>query len=663
MPWATNQHMNPVSKNLTNYWTLLPEFIKNPDPSIYLSDNYVYLDFETTNLDKGSPYDPNNRIVITGWIVGKDHPSYQPGRNYKSHWGSEYSLGDLVDDCEAADFIIAHNFKFELGWLRRCGLNTQKVLSWCTQIGEYVIAGNRARRFDLDSCLVRYGLPKKADVGKALLQAGVCPSEMPESWLEKYSRGDVVLGHELFLLQREKIKELGLLSTQFTRCIFTPVLESMERMGMHLDADRVHAVSRKINRELSQIQQEMDILTGGINTKSPVQKAKFLYKDLGFPVPKDHRGNEVRSAPAKNPKTLSAQEFPNGVPTTDSKYTSQFKPRNKRQKKFLELLSKINKLKDAKSKAVDKFEACVTETDDNILTAQFNQTVTGTHRLSSNGKNYKAQFQNFPNKFKPVFNTRYKDWWFGEVDEAQLEYRIAVFLGRDETGLLDILNKVDAHGFTASIIFKEDWEACGGDKNTSTGKEVRRLSKSHTFKPLYGGKSGTDRQREYYQAFQDKHVGITQAQQEWLKEAYQTKKLKTVTGLTFYWEDAKPNRYGTFIRPDGRPIDQSVCNYPVQSFATAEVVPIAVTAMWHFMAVARMDSFLTCTIHDSAIGEIHPDERELFEEIGVYCMTDYVYYYCYKVYGIDIDVPLEAEVNLSSHWADHEEWREEYLSE
>ena len=83
-----------------------------------------------------------------------------------------------------------------------------------------------------------------------------------------------------------------------------------------------------------------------------------------------------------------------------------------------------------------------------------------------------------------MFSARNEGWLVGEVDEAQLEYRAAVFLGRDERGLYDIIHGVDAHGFTASIIFKEDWEACGGDKSTVVGKEVRRKSKSHTFKPL-----------------------------------------------------------------------------------------------------------------------------------------------------------------------------------
>ena len=123
------------------------------------------------------------------------------------------------------------------------------------------------------------------------------------------------------------------------------------------------------------------------------------------------------------------------------------------------------------------------------------------------------------------------------------------------------------------------------------------------------------------------------------------------------------NRKGTLIRPDGRPVDQSICNYPVQSFATADIVPVAVTLQWYLMKVAEMESFMVSTVHDSSINEIHPDENELFEEIAVYSMTEGVYEYLDKVYDIKLDIPLEAEVTIDKNWNDSEYWRKEYLGE
>lgn len=139
---------------------------------------------------------------------------------------------------------------------------------------------------------------------------------------------------------------------------------------------------------------------------------------------------------------------------------------------------------------------------------------------------------------------------------------------------------------------------------------------------------------------------------------YRNRKLRTVTGLVFYWEDAKFNRHGKLIRPDGRPVDQSVCNYPVQSLATADIVPIAVTYQWHLMKLADMKSFLVNTVHDSSITEVHPDEVDLYKEISEFAFTDKVLDYLKIVYGIDFNVPLEAECELNTHWANNDYWLE-----
>jgi len=639
---------------IQSLWEKLPSYLQNLDPKIFKSNNYVFVDFETTNIDKGSPYNSENSLVLAVWEYGEDHPDYDGGASHYC-WGSEYQQEVLANACEKAEFVVAHNAKFELGWLKRCGINTSNVLLYCTQIGEYVRAGNRKRKLSLDASLERYGLASKIGTVSKLIGGGICPSQIPPRWLLKYGLQDVKQGHRLFKLQRELLDNRGLLPTQFTRCIFTNVLEDLERTGMHLDKERVETVIKKYNSDLFKLQQQMDKITGGINTKSVDQKAEFLYKILKFPIPKDFRGNEIRGK-KKN------EAWPEGVPTTKSDYVKKLPTKTKKQREFLDILSKLNKVKDAKSKFLDKFLACVTETNDQILYATFNQTLTQTHRLSSSGKQYKAQFQNFARIFKPLFSARNEGWSFGEADEAQLEYRIAVFLAGDVAGKYDIEHGVDSHGYTASIIFKEEWSKCGGDKNTAVGYAVRTDSKEHTFKPLYGGKSGTDRQKEYYKAFQDKHKQITETQENWKKEVYQTRELTTITGLKFYWRDAKMNRKGTLIRPDGRPVDQSVCNTPVQSFATADIVPIAVTLQWYLMKVAEMESFLVSTVHDSSLGEIHPDEGELYEEIAVYSMVDGVYKYLEKVYDITLDVPLECEVDIGTHWAESEEWRKEYLN-
>jgi DNA polymerase I-like protein with 3'-5' exonuclease and polymerase domains len=169
--------------------------------------------------------------------------------------------------------------------------------------------------------------------------------------------------------------------------------------------------------------------------------------------------------------------------------------------------------------------------------------------------------------------------------------------------------------------------------------------------------SGTDREREYYQAFKDKHKGITAAQGRWIDEVLKTKELVTVTGLRFYWPDTKVTRSGYVVNTT------AICNYPVQSFATADIVPIGMVYQWHLMNAAEMRSFLVNTIHDSTIGEVAPGEHELYEEIANFSLTGAVVEYLKVVYNIDFNVPLEAEIKIGKHWSDNKNWRNKYLNE
>jgi DNA polymerase I-like protein with 3'-5' exonuclease and polymerase domains len=633
----------------------LPDFLINPNPQKYNSENYVLLDFETTNLDNGSPYNKDNYILFAAWYCGKDHPAYTGKVEYQ--WGNEYELQELVGACEYADFIIAHNAKFELGWLDRCGLNTDKVLPYCTQLGEYVLAGNRHWRFSLEASLKRYKLGGKETVVSKMMKAGWCPSEIPPHLLQRYGIKDVVQTHKLFRKQRKRLNNLRLLPVQLTRNIFTTPLVNIERNGMHLDADRVNAVYKDHMQRRNQLQIKLDKITGGVNFKSTKQMVELLFKTLKFKIPTDHKGDPLVNRPNEK------WGWPDGVPKADKDTIAKLKAKNKKQQEFLDLLTEVKKLDSSITKFIGKMAACVEETDDHILHASMNQTRTRTHRLSSSGRQYKLQFQNFDRRFKPLFSPRNPGWLFAEADEAQLEYRTAVFLGDDETGRADIANGVDAHSLTASIIFKEQWEECGGDKKSTIGKFCRQESKPFTFKPLYGGKSGTDRQKEYFAFFMEKHKGIAAVQEEWKSKVYRKRKLRTASGLIFYWETSKLNRRGILMRPDGRPADQSICNYPVQSLATAEIVPIAVTYLYHLMKAAGMESFLVNTVHDSALGEIHPNETELFSKLAVQSMVEEVYTYLDKVYNIDFDVPLETEVELKSHWANYPDWENEYMKQ
>lgn len=608
--------------------TDLPEFLKNPNPFIYVdSIDFLVIDFETTSIDKGDPTNLDNRLLLACW--------WFKGRLY-SHFGSEYEQQLLTEHISKAKFIIAHNTKFELGWLRRMGIPQHKLLPWCTMLAEYVRWSNLRKPLSLNECLKRYNLKGKHDVVGGLIHAGVPPENIPASMLEKYCKIDVMQTLALFKKQIEFFAKDKRLAVCFTRNIVTPVLVELEFNGMMLDTERVQHVFTKLTRRKHELESALKNLIGDVNLQSSPQREELLYKTLKFKVPKDWNGK-----PMKTPK---------GAYKTDDAAIKALVPTTKKQQQFKEWYFELASITNIQRSA-EKMLACCTE-NVGLLQFNFNQAVTATQRLSSNGKKYKLQGQNFPRVFKPLFKARNTDYEVAEIDQGKLEYVIAVHLGRDEAGLLDIINGVDSHGVTASIIFKDTYQK--GEKEDRDA--VRTAAKAHTFKPLFGGSSGTPEQQEYYEFFKKKHKGITEAQNKWKEEAYLNKQLETEWGLVYYFPDCQYTRSGYLTH------STNICNYPVQGFATAEIVPVCVVYLFHHMQAENMKSFLTNTIHDSAIAEIFKPERELFESVAVYTFTEVPTWYLKKVYGVELFAPLSAEVKVSQFWNDSEYWRNQWLS-
>jgi DNA polymerase-1 len=592
----------------------LPGFVKDPDPNLYWSDNYVVLDFETTTILKGSPLVEGNRIVLACW-----------GRrgSVSSRFGSEYEQGELVKAIEGADFIIAHNAKFELGWLRRCGIDLRKVVVYDTLIGEYVLGGNRFNlvQLSLANSLKRYGLEGKKDTIGMMFKAGIDTLDMPESWLEEYCIRDVTACEELFLKQREKLKERGLIHLQYQRCLVSPALADIELNGMQLDTAKVNTAVDKLEdlyvKKTSELQEYME----GVSPTASAAKAQYMFETLKFRVPKDYRGKEMRT--------------PSGGYSSAAPVIKMLRPQSARQREWLAKHTEWADMHSDVTKYLRKFKLCCDEVGGTIR-AVFNQCNTKTHRLSSSGLTYKVQFQNLNRDFKPVFKARNEGWFMAEADGAQLEFRIAAHLGRDKQALSDIMNEEDIHKYTASVLHSVP-------ESEVTGS-MRQDAKPDTFKPLYGGQSGTPAQRAYYAAFAAKYSDIAKTQRAWANQVLENKKLVTEYGLIHYWPDCRMSASGYIS------YTTSIYNYPVQGFATAEVIPLAIVCAWHRMK--DMDSFLVNTVHDSIIGEVHPDEVGAWHEIAQQCLIEDCYDILEKLYGIKLTVPLGAGVMVSTHWGD-----------
>ena len=593
------------------------KFLEAPTSSIYHTLPTITLDFETTNKEYGSTNNPDNHIVLTSYLVGDVMTSV---------WEDEYHLPkDLLDMIEGDDnphILVAHNAKFELRWLDKAGVDLTKVLVWDTMLADKVALGNNPARLPLDlgSVAQRRGLEGKEPVVDQMIKMGVCPSTIPKSLLLRRCEYDVQTTYNIFLQQREELEESGKLGVMLTRCLLTPVLADIETNGLYLDKERVMEVWQQAKSDYSDVSLELASIQD-INWNSTKQKAVALYDWYKF--------KELKrwGKPITTPK---------GARMTNIDTIKLLKATTKIQKRVKRLLIEQSVLNAQLTKALDKFKDCID--NDDLLFAEFNQHITVTHRLSSNGQNYKMQLQNIARVFKRLFLSRHEGWDTVEADGANLEFRIAIELGDDEQGKIDIANPdFDAHQFTADTI-------------TAAGQPTERQEgKSHTFKPLFGGSSGTDAERAYYTAFKEKYSGITRIQQVWLDEAMKHKSVTLPWGMQFFFPNTKYTRKGYQVD------STQICNYPIQSFATAEIIPIAIVYTWHLMKAANMRSFLVNTVHDSVIAESPPEEREQLDRIFIESFTTRVYTYLEEVYGYTFKVALGVGIKRGSHWNEGEE--------
>lgn len=642
----------------------LPWFLEKLDPTVYLkSNNYVVLDFEvdTSHGDYGHPVHSDNQLLLGCYRVGPEHPQFDGST--KAKWGNELEHGELIEAIASADFIVAHNSKYELGWLKRMGVDLRNVLVYDTKLGEYVLLGNLAAGNDslgmkplstsLDMCCRRRGLPIKDPVVDVMIGHGINPVRIPRPWLEGRCRQDVETTEEVFLRQRQELAKRGQLPVLFTRCLLTPVLAEIEQEGMAVDQAVVNAEYAKAISKQTELQSQMDELTGGINLRSKIQMPALLYDTLGFKELTNKRGEPKRT--------------PTGERMWDTDTIQELAASNAKQRKFLELHKELSKVTALLSKNLEFFRGIVDEYG-GVFYGEIQQTSTATHRTASRGVpltfqtqlndkgkpiTRRVQFQNFPRLLKKVFRAKREGWLFAEPDGSQIEFRCAAHLGNDEQAIADIQDpNFDAHLLTASVLHncttddvkreKKEAQAAGRD-------DWRQLAKPDTYKPLYGGRYGTPEQERYYAYFRKRYSGISKTQDEWVREVVETKQHRTQWGLVYYWPTARRDRNGRVN------CENAVDNYDIQDLATGEIVPIAVVYLWHRLREAGIDELakIVNLVHDSAPTEVHPSVKEQYKSIAKHAFTHDVYQYLSRIYGIEFDrVPLGVGIKIGEHWGE-----------
>ena len=298
-------------------------------------------------------------------------------------------------------------------------------------------------------------------------------------------------------------------------------------------------------------------------------------------------------------------------------------------KEFIDAIIRHNAIDTYLNTFVNGIKSSTNE--NSLLHPKFMQAVTATARLSSRDPNFQNQPRGGTFPIRKVIDSRFEGGSILEVDFAQLEFRTAVFLAQDKQGMEDIKNKIDVHQYTAEIIGVS-----------------RQDAKAHTFKPLYGGTTGTEEEKRYYRKFAEKYKGIAAWHQQLQTEAIKLKRLKLPTGREYAFPYAERMPWG------GSSYSTQIKNYPVQGLATADIVPLACIKIYKLMKEQKVKSLLINTVHDSIVADVYPGEEAVMSKIfkqGTASVIPALKEY----YGINFNIPLDTDLKMGYNWLDIKE--------
>jgi DNA polymerase-1 len=234
---------------------------------------------------------------------------------------------------------------------------------------------------------------------------------------------------------------------------------------------------------------------------------------------------------------------------------------------------------------------------------------------------------------KKVFVSRWDGGKIMEADFAQLEFRVAAFLSQDEVAIEEVKTGFDVHSYTAQVI------------SDAGQKTSRQDAKAHTFAPLYGatGYGRTAAEAAYYEHFTEKYKGVALWHTRLAEEALTNRKIQIPSGRQYAFPDVQRRANG------GVTYFTNIKNYPVQGFATADIVPIALIHIDTLLSTFK--SCIVNTVHDSIVIDIHPEEEK--EVIEVIKQTNKELPNLINLqWGINFNVPLLLEAKIGYNWLD-----------
>ena len=381
---------------------------------------YAVVDTETSTIDKGHPFNPKAKLVVTG-IMPCD-------KNWNQTKPTIYIYDHTYEAKIFEDFkvLLFHNAKFDIHHLRmaKC-LDLNGIHIRDSQYAEFLISNQRHVMPSLDEIALKYlnGEQKIDIIKKDYWEKGIDTAKVPKDLLEQYLEKDLDLTRRCYQQQEKILQEQNKVALYRLGCADLKVLEDMEFNGLLYNKEESLNKGKELDGILETILKTITTFNSipNFNINSGDHISLLLYGgvytyDVRIPIGVYKTGEKTGEPRYKilqqqleiprlvEPLTKSELKK-EGFFSTDEKTLLSLKPKSKEIKKLIQDLltySKTEKLNGTYFKGIPKLIE-QKEWSDNIIHGQLNQCVAVTGRLSSSKPNQ----QNFDPAAKALCISRY----------------------------------------------------------------------------------------------------------------------------------------------------------------------------------------------------------------------------------------------------------------
>jgi len=661
--------------------------------------------------DHMDPFEPSNELVQVGMVNADDHK--QRWIVNLNHDEAKDSTGKgrkfIQQVLDMTTLLIMHNAQHDLMWLWESGFQYDGSI-YDTMLAEYVLDRGQRSPLSLAACAERRQLEvQKDDTLKKYFKEGYNTNEIPLSELSFYLRHDLLTTSELFHSIEKDYADPASASLHTIRRVTFETCKTLTRMymsGIRVDLQELGRVREQFENEKAEIEARLQTkvreLMGAtpINLNSPEQMSQVvfskriknkgewkelfdytstvqeykeavkansetIYRTKAYTCPTcegqgktykvrkdgtkyakpnkckacDARGFKLEETnivaglkfTAPNKDWVSANGFSTGKDNLDALMATARTRNMSDAESFLSDLKRLSAVSSYLSAFVEGIANYTKH--DGFLHVGLTQHITATGRFSGRNPN----MQNMPRggtfPVKRVFVSRWDGGKIMEADFAQLEFRTAAFLAQDETAMEEIATGFDVHSYTAQVI-------------TEAGQQTsRQEAKAHTFAPLFGatGYGRSKAEAAYYHHFVEKYRGVAEWHRNLGEEAIRFNKITNISGRQYAFPDCRR-------RDNGMPSHFTMIkNYPVQGFATGDVVPVVLNRLHELLQ--PLQSCVVNSVHDSMVVDVHPDEEQRVLHI-VELLNQGINELVEKTYKVKMNVPLLLEAKIGPNWLD-----------